>query len=71
MAEDAQLVARGLVLKRGTLIDASLVETDADVRKGPDGRSDRANVATGDRGKKLNGFLDTHSLGVPTSGRSV
>ena len=37
-AVDAQLVARGLVLKRGTLIDASLVEADADVRKGPDGQ---------------------------------
>ena len=36
-AVDAQLAARGLVLKRGTLIDASLVEADADVRKGPDG----------------------------------
>ena len=37
-AVDAQLSARGLVLKRGTLIDASLLEADADVRKGPDGR---------------------------------
>jgi transposase, IS5 family len=37
LAVDAQLAARGLVLKRGTLIDASLVEADADVRKGPDG----------------------------------
>ena len=36
-AVDAQLAGRGLVLKRGTLIDASLVEADADVRKGPDG----------------------------------
>ena len=36
-AVDAQLAARGLVLKRGTLIDGSLVEADADVRKGPDG----------------------------------
>jgi transposase, IS5 family len=32
-----QLAARGLVLRRGTLIDATLVEADADVRKGPDG----------------------------------
>jgi transposase len=37
VAVDAQLAARGLVLKRGTLLDASLVEADADVRKGPDG----------------------------------
>lgn len=37
-AVDAQLAARGLVLRRGTLIDATLVEADADVRKGPDGR---------------------------------
>jgi IS5 family transposase len=37
-AVDAQLAGRGLVLKRGTLIDASLVEADADVRKGPDGQ---------------------------------
>lgn len=37
-AVDAQLAARGLVLKRGTLIDATLVEADADVRKGPDER---------------------------------
>ena len=37
-AVDAQPAARGLVLKRGTLIDASLVGADADVRRGPDGR---------------------------------
>jgi IS5 family transposase len=33
-----QLAAKGLVLRRGTLIDATLVEADADVRKGPEGR---------------------------------
>ncbi len=32
-----QLAARGLVLRRGTLIDATWVEAAADVRKGPDG----------------------------------
>ena len=32
-AVDAQLSVRGLVLKRGTLIDASLGEADADVRR--------------------------------------
>jgi IS5 family transposase len=37
-AVDAQLGAKGLVLRKGTLIDASLVEADADVRKGADGR---------------------------------
>ena len=37
-AVDAQLGAKGLVLRRGTLIDATLVEADADVRQGPDGR---------------------------------
>jgi hypothetical protein len=37
-AVDAQLAGRGLVLTRGTLIDASLVEADADVRKGPEGQ---------------------------------
>lgn len=37
-AVGAQLAARGLVLRHGTLIDATLVEADADVRKGPDGR---------------------------------
>lgn len=37
-AVGAQLAARGLVLRRGTLIDATLVEADADVRKGADGQ---------------------------------
>jgi hypothetical protein len=37
-AVEAQLAAKGLVLRRGTLIDATLVEADADVRKGPHGR---------------------------------
>lgn len=37
-AVGAQLAAKGLILRRGTLIDATLVEADADVRKGPDGR---------------------------------
>ena len=37
-AVEAQLAAKGLVLRRGTLIDATLIEADADVRKGPDGR---------------------------------
>ena len=37
-AVDAQLAARGLVLRRGTLIDATLVEADADVHSGPDER---------------------------------
>ena len=37
-AVEAQLAAKGLVLRQGTLIDATLVEADADVRKGPDGR---------------------------------
>jgi IS5 family transposase len=33
-----QFDAKGLVLKAGTLIDATLVEADADVRKGVDGK---------------------------------
>lgn len=33
-----QFDAKGLVLKAGTLIDATLVEADADVRKGADGK---------------------------------
>lgn len=33
-----QFDAKGLVLKAGTLIDATLVEADADVRKGQDGK---------------------------------
>lgn len=37
-AVEAQLAAKGLVLRHGTLIDATLVEAGADVRKGPDGR---------------------------------
>ena len=58
-AVDAQLVARGLVLKRGTLIDASLVEADADVRKGPDGRPVTVEREAGfakRRGKAFFGF---------------
>lgn len=56
---DAQLGARGLVLKRGTLIDASLVEADADVRKGPDGRPVTVEREAGfarRRGKAFFGF---------------
>jgi len=58
-AVDAQLAARGLVLKRGTLIDASLVEADADVRKGPDGRPVTVEREAGfakRRGKAFFGF---------------
>ena len=58
-AVDAQLSARGLVLKRGTLIDASLVEADADVRKGPDGRPVTVEREAGfakRRGKAFFGF---------------
>lgn len=58
-AVDAQLTARGLVLKRGTLIDASLVEADADVRKGPDGRPVTVEREAGfakRRGKAFFGF---------------
>src|SRR6185503_10310062 len=32
-----QLEKRGLVVKQGTLIDATFIEADADVRKGDDG----------------------------------
>lgn len=58
-AVDAQLGARGLVLKRGTLIDASLVEADADVRKGPDGQPVTVEREAGfakRRGKAFFGF---------------
>jgi IS5 family transposase len=58
-AVDAQLAARGLVLRRGTLIDASLVEADADVRKGPDGRPVTVEREAGfarRRGKAFFGF---------------
>jgi IS5 family transposase len=58
-AVDAQLAGRGLVLKRGTLIDASLVEADADVRKGPDGQPVTVEPEAGfakRRGKAFFGF---------------
>ncbi len=58
-AVDAQLTTRGLVLKRGTLIDASLVEADADVRKGPDGQPVTVEREAGfarRRGKAFFGF---------------
>lgn len=58
-ALDAQLAARGLVLRRGTLIDATLVEADADVRKGPDGRPVTVEREAGfakRRGKTFFGF---------------
>jgi IS5 family transposase len=58
-AVDAQLSGRGLVLKRGTLIDASLVEADADVRKGPDGQPVTVEREAGfakRRGKAFFGF---------------
>lgn len=58
-AVDTQLAARGLVLKRGTLIDASLVEANADVRKGPDGRPVTVEREAGfakRRGKAFFGF---------------
>ena len=58
-AVDAQLAGRGLVLKRGTLIDASLVEADADVRKGPDGQPVTVEPEAGfakRRGKTYFGF---------------
>lgn len=58
-AVDAQLTAKGLVLRRGTLIDATLVEADADVRKGPDGRPVTVEREAGfakRRGKAFFGF---------------
>lgn len=58
-AVDGRLAARGLVLRRGTLIDATLVEADADVRKGPDGRPVTVEREAGfarRRGKAFFGF---------------
>lgn len=58
-AVDAQLRVRGLVLRQGTLIDATLVEADADVRKGPDGRPvtvERPAGLWGPRTPQLAGF---------------
>ena len=58
-AVDAPLVACGLVPRRGMLIDASLVEADADLRKGPDGRPVTAEREAGfatRRGKAFFGF---------------
>lgn len=54
-----QLEAQGLVLKRGTLVDASLVAADADVRKGPDGRKRTSDPEAGfcqARGKPFYGY---------------
>jgi IS5 family transposase len=58
-AVDAQLATKGLVLRRGTLIDATLVEADADVRTGPDGRPVTVEREAGfarRRGKAFFGF---------------
>lgn len=58
-AVDEQLEAKGLVLRQGTLIDATLVEADADVRKGPDGRPVTVEREAGfakRRGKAFFGF---------------
>jgi len=58
-AVDEQLRTRGLVLRKGTLIDATLVEADADVRKGPDGRPVTVEREAGfarRRGKAFFGF---------------
>ena len=58
-AVDAQLVARALVLKRGTLIDASLVEADADEAAGPGGQPVTVEREAGfakRRGKAFFGF---------------
>jgi IS5 family transposase len=58
-AVDAQLAAKGLVLRKGTLIDATLVEADADVRRGPDGRPVTVEREAGfarRRGKAFFGF---------------
>lgn len=64
-----QLEKQGLIVKQGTLIDATLVEADADVRKGPDGEAvtvdDEAGFAQR-RGKSFYGYK-AH-VGVDTSG---
>ena len=69
-AVDAQRAAKGLVLRRGTLIDASLVEADADVRQGPDGRPVTVEREAGfakRRGKAFFGFK-MHLRGGPGLG---
>jgi IS5 family transposase len=64
-----QLEKRGLIVKQGTLIDATLIEADADVRKGDDGEpvtvDDEAGFAQR-RGKSFYGYK-AH-VGVDTSG---
>jgi IS5 family transposase len=58
-AVNAQLAAQGLMLRRGTLIDASLVEADAAVRKGADGQLvtvDREAGFAQRRGKAFYGY---------------
>jgi transposase, IS5 family len=54
-----QLEKRGLIVKKGTLIDATLVEADADVRKGPDGEPVTVDGEAGfaqRRGKSFYGY---------------
>ncbi len=64
-----QLETRGLLIKRGTLIDATLVEADADVRKGDDGQAVTVDTQAGfaqRRGKSFYGYKG--HVGVDTSG---
>ncbi len=64
-----QLEKQGLILKQGTIIDATLVEADADVRKGDDGEPVTVDEEAGfaqRRGKSFYGYK-AH-VGVDTSG---
>jgi transposase, IS5 family len=64
-----QLEKRGLFVKQGTLIDATLVEADADVRKGEDGQPVTVDHEAGfaqRRGKSFYGYKG--HVGVDTSG---
>lgn len=54
-----RLAAQGLVLRRGTLVDASLIAADADVRKAPDGGAVTSDPEAGfcrARGKPFHGY---------------
>ena len=64
-----QLEKQGLIVKQGTLIDATLVEADADVRRGPDGEAVTVDGEAGfaqRRGKSFYGYK-AH-VGVDSSG---